>query len=498
MKINKKEKIYLKWLPLAAILNIFFLLPLLTFAQIEITEIMYNLEGDDDGPNNNQRREWLEIYNSSSEEINLNGWKLYEAETNHGIDSVPKGNSMILSAYAYAVITDKPDIFKDEYPSFLGVIFDSAFSLSDTGETLIIRDSNLVDIDKKIYSKNEGANGDGNSLQKIDGDWVPASPTPGLSNSISFSSIEDFDEPLNETEDEIIPLTQTAMVSSPTTVYKIEPQVFGTIILPQDKPIAGADFLFSARSCGLENKPLDNAEYQWTFGDGGKAKGQKVLYAYQYPGEYMVVLEVTSGKYVGSDRLKINVLPPDIAISDVNFSSVDNQFIELHNSSSYELNLSWWRLKVDNNYFTFPKDTIILPKKYLKLSSKITGLFTNLTNKINLLYPNGSIAFAYQGKEKNVIKSTSLPEKIISPPLSQTTFIQQDTELIVHPKESYQEITPEENLELISQPDLSSSTLKTEIDKSLFNKWNISLIGVVILAVGGIIVASKLDQEFLY
>ena len=76
-----------------AVFSIFFFIPYILFAQIEITEIMYDLEGDDDGPDNKQRREWIEIYNSG-DNIDLKDWKLYEAKTNHGIDSVPEGGDV--------------------------------------------------------------------------------------------------------------------------------------------------------------------------------------------------------------------------------------------------------------------------------------------------------------------------------------------------------------------------------------------------------------------
>jgi len=59
------------------------------FAQVAITEIMYDLEGSDSG------REWVEIHNTSSAEIDLADWKLYENNTNHGITGIGDNTTLI-------------------------------------------------------------------------------------------------------------------------------------------------------------------------------------------------------------------------------------------------------------------------------------------------------------------------------------------------------------------------------------------------------------------
>ena len=497
MKINDEEK-HKKWLSLTAIFYVLFFSPFIIFAQIEITEIMYDLaEGSDGG------REWVEIHNMATEEINLLGWKFFEAKTNHKIESLPEGGSVLLPSGAYALIVDNFEKFKIDYPNFSSLVFDSAFSLSNTGEAFVIRNADLIDIDTVSYLSDWGANGDGNSLQKINGVWLASAPTPGEANYLSSQPENGGEENDSEEDSPEEPQSEIQSQTTPSSVvtpYKIKPQIFGTIILPQDKPITGADFLFEGISCGLKNEPLENEKYQWTFGDGGKAQGQKVLYAYQYPGEYMVVLQVISGKYVGSDRLKINVLPSNITISNVEFSLPNKQFIELHNPSSYELNLSWWRLKVDNNYFTFPRDTIILPKKYLKLSSKTTGLFSNQTNQISLLYPNGSVAFVYKKKEETT-QNIPLQEKIVILPTNQVASIQKITEPEDYSSEKVEEDTEKivsnedwEIQDISSSQNLQEQPLKLKSKKPLFNKWTVLLVGVVLLAVAGIVLASKLDQ----
>jgi len=349
MTTSKKIK-PLKRLPLVAVLVVF-LLPLLSLAQVEITEVMYDLEGSDSG------REWIEIYNTTTTDVDLFGWKLFEAETNHKVNSVVEGGATVLPAQSYALIVDNFEKFKVDYPSFSGLVFDSAFSLSNSGENFILRNSELVDIDGVNYLAEWGSSGDGQSLQKVNSNWVSAIPTPGGANSTDsqFVAESDPEDTPDDIPDEVSPPTTTTNPPiAPVITYKIEPQVFAYILPTLNKPIAGASFVFEGDSRGLLDEPLQNAVYQWTFGDGGRAEGQKVLYTYQYPGDYVLILQVVSGKYTGIDRLEVKVLPSDILISDVGFTNGD-QFIEIYNPSTYELNLSWWILRNGKDHFTFQK-----------------------------------------------------------------------------------------------------------------------------------------------
>jgi hypothetical protein len=151
------------------------------FYPILINEIMYNLDGSDDG------REWIEIFNNANISVDLTNWKLYEDGTNHGLNIVQGAN--VLLSNQYAVIVDDKNEFLKDFPSYSGTILNSSFALSNDTEELIIKNQDLF-IDNLSYSSVWGANGDGNSLQKItpnlysnnSNNWKPAPPTPGTIN----------------------------------------------------------------------------------------------------------------------------------------------------------------------------------------------------------------------------------------------------------------------------------------------------------------------------
>lgn len=164
-----------------------FILPMVS-AEIVINEIMYNPEGRDDN------REWLEIYNKGDEEVNLTGWRFYEANTLH-ILYLEQGDNMSILPDEYIVIVKDTETFLQDYENYTGKILDSSFSLSNDGELLIITNSREKTFDSIIdiiyYIPQWGGNGNGKSICKLD-EWQECIPTPGNENSnrVDYSILE--------------------------------------------------------------------------------------------------------------------------------------------------------------------------------------------------------------------------------------------------------------------------------------------------------------------
>lgn len=150
-----------------------FLFPFVAHASIVFTEVMYDAPGADTS------REWVEVQNTGSTSLTLRGWKLYEADTNHKISAV--GEGMIVPG-GYAVIVASSEKFKADWPNYAGVMYDSTFSLANTGETLVLKDASSTPLATLTYSTGS-AEGDGNSLNDVNGVWVARKPSPGESAS---------------------------------------------------------------------------------------------------------------------------------------------------------------------------------------------------------------------------------------------------------------------------------------------------------------------------
>ncbi len=141
---------------------------------IIISEIMYNLDGADD------KREWIEINNIGTESFDTTNLKFYENATNHSVNPV-NNSQAVLPAGGYAVIVQDSIRFLIDYPVFGGALFDSSFSLNNTGETISIKNGDAV-LNEVNYLSQWGAGGNGKSLQLIGGVWKESSPTLGEIN----------------------------------------------------------------------------------------------------------------------------------------------------------------------------------------------------------------------------------------------------------------------------------------------------------------------------
>ena len=154
----------------------------LAAAEVQFNEIMYDVNGPDTG------HEWIEIANTGSSEVNLTLWKLNEQGTNHNLNLI--AGSSTLAAGEFAVIADDAALFQQDYPDFVGTLFDSVFSLSNAGEYLALYNGSH-NINAVNYSSSWGG-GNGYSLERFNAAWntsLAPKGTPGKENSIIPNSI---------------------------------------------------------------------------------------------------------------------------------------------------------------------------------------------------------------------------------------------------------------------------------------------------------------------
>ncbi|MDE2399710.1 MAG: lamin tail domain-containing protein [Patescibacteria group bacterium] len=195
------------------------------YANLEINEVMYDLpSGSDDG------REWIEVYNNSDSVVDLSTFKFSEGTTSDKITNhkliLSQGDANLI-AHNYALIVSNPTKFKIDYPNFSGIIFDSSFSLNNTGEILIIKDKNLNIVDQYIYNSKMGAAGDDNSLQKINGVWLATKPTPGMENKIFVATSAKISD-ANDTKN--IPKGTKNRILDPAEVLTPTQNLFGNVV----------------------------------------------------------------------------------------------------------------------------------------------------------------------------------------------------------------------------------------------------------------------------
>ncbi|HYC83072.1 MAG TPA: lamin tail domain-containing protein [Candidatus Paceibacterota bacterium] len=342
-------------------------LPGTSLAAITINEIMYDLEGTDTG------REWIEIYNSGDGSVDLSGWKLLESGVRHSL-TIQQGNTSI-PANGYAVIADNTAKFSADWPEYGGILFDSAFALSNEGEAIELFNSAGSSVDTASYAKDDGGLGDGNSLQQKGASWIAAAPTPGASNATAARTVEEGtndeaeDDDTDEDDKKSDSVSQfTVSLGNKRSVMAGTPALFQSKVTP--KSVAGALY------------------YDWSFGDGTTGRDKKeTTHVYEFPGAYLADLTVRSREASAHDQVEVSVVEAEVEITDIGFGL--RPYIELTNNSSIDANLSNWRLMADKASFIFPSGTWLKAGSSIKFPSSFTKLAPTEKSMIVLYLPSG-------------------------------------------------------------------------------------------------------------
>lgn len=339
------------------------LIPACLRAQIVITEVMYDVDGTDSG------REWIEIRNDSQDSMDISSWKLFEAGINHKL--APIGSSVI-PAGGFAIIADTPSKFLADRAGFQGLILDSAFSLNNEGETISINGQSEADSDSLSYLPAWGAKGDGLSLQKtLDGQWISATPTPGLGTTATKSEVAASDKAADEASD--VPKSDSPpnLSYSSQLIANTEPDEIELAVTSGRSRLGfvGVPMGFQAKIKKTDN-PLSRKDHFWSMGDGSLKYGASIWHAYKFSGDYTVVLNSSSGRSAEAVSItKVKILDPGVSISTAN-----DDYIEILNKSAYELNIGGMVIKTAGKQTTISDDTIISPHASLRLPASSTHL----------------------------------------------------------------------------------------------------------------------------
>ncbi|HKB85495.1 MAG TPA: lamin tail domain-containing protein, partial [Ignavibacteriaceae bacterium] len=154
------------------------------YNDVVINEIMYAPSGEEP--------EWVEIYNRTTEDINLKGWSISDNISTKIITD----DDFILPVESFVVITRDSSILNFyQVPSpIIKLILPT---LNNTGDAVVIKDSLEIMIDSISYSPDWGGNTGGKSLERISPDipgtlqtsWSTSESifkaTPGKINSIT-------------------------------------------------------------------------------------------------------------------------------------------------------------------------------------------------------------------------------------------------------------------------------------------------------------------------
>ncbi len=442
---------------------LFCIAPNLVFAEISVTEIMYDHSGADTD------LEWVEFYNSGSDTTSLSGWKFNDG-ANHTLNAPPVNGgmgSLEIGPGEYIVLAHNASVFLGEYPSYNGNLIDTVMSLTNTSDTVSLVDEGGATVASYTYDSTTGGAGDGSSLSKINGSWTSGDPSPGESNT-SFAgdeSSEDSDTGSSE---------YFSSIEEDADVLDFIPSGYSVEILSDVVIVSGVPSEFDS----LLEKPNGDTSrggyYAWNMGDGTQftlKPAKKFEHTYYYPGEYVITLDyynVGSIEKDDTDRLIVKVVDASISAN-----ILEDGAVEVFNNSKFEHDLNGWVVEIDSASYRFPENSIILPGKKIILSPRNTHFPSNISNII-LRYPTGEIAYQYPDNEVQE-KNTNTRSYFGSNTTYSGTVKDQEPD------------------NTIDTRNLSANSANLPVPKNTY--IYLSLVALIVLGVGSIFYSKKILKE---
>lgn len=377
------------------VLSFMFLFPSVIHAAtaLSITEIMFDPAGTD------TNREWIEVNNGSSSSVDLTKYYVLTdgaGSTRHSL--VAQGLSSI-DPGGYAVIAQDVTSFKKDFPSFTGLIYDSAWSglTATVGKTLLIVDSADSVIDQVTYDPTIGGVNDGNSLQcGSTGNWLAGAPTPGSSAS-EGSTTDTTTDTTTKTTTQVGGQLPQGVPQTVTPKAKPLPHADATILV-HGTATTGIPFSIGAIVHGSEGELRTYGLFRYALGDGTIHESrtpEKFEHTYAFPGTYVLTF-MYSGNYYQKEpdqvtRTTIEVVSSVVTVSSVRFDGS----VELSNTGSIDTDLSDWRIEsmpesVAPVLFQIPTGTMILAGKSIVFPGTIFGGQTHYGEHLRLLLPSGT------------------------------------------------------------------------------------------------------------
>jgi len=396
-------------------------------ATVTINEIMYDLK---DLPDTDH--EWVELYNSTSSAVSVQGWKFNDGAS-HTLNAPPANGgqgSLSIDPSGYVILSGNAAVYLADHPGFTGTVIDTVMSLNNTGAILSITDQNGALVDSITYTSSLGGNSDGKSLSRTGPDVLaPVTPTPGYQNDITIADPPPDNDPPDNPDTTTDTSTSGAVTSAglfDSKITKYAPSSL-KIVMPT-KLTVGVPITFSIKGTGNWGEDLYYGTFVWSFGDGGvvtRSDVSEFTYIYLHPGEYVVYLEYYRYKYQPKPELiirkTIKVLPSLVSITNV----TGDGSIEISNNGNQEVDLSGWSITQGDLLFVFLNHLIVLPKDKIVLSKNVTHFNVTSSQSPVLIDPSGTpmeTPKPVESKIKSSLASTKVVEKasISKEPVSAT------------------------------------------------------------------------------
>ncbi|HYD92919.1 MAG TPA: lamin tail domain-containing protein [Candidatus Paceibacterota bacterium] len=331
--------------------------------------------------------EWIELYNSGSETVDLTNWTL--TIENPGSAKTIAFNEpgsvqyLGIAASGFYLLARKSTTC-DPPISTSSVDWHGSFGngISNDGATLTLRNGDQIIDTVEASAGWSDTIGGTNTVPKktpqyTGSGWFAGLPTPRATNE--SSDLPELEDPEDEEES---PPTVTVGGTVPQLPVKDPVPKLYISAIPARIVLAGAETPYRAVVYDSFGELRRDASVRWSFGDGGTAESAITRYTYTEPGEYTAAVRAST-----REGISVLALMPVVVVEHgISIESVSEQGITLRNATSRLADLSSWKIRARRT-FTIPEDTVIAPDGTALLPWSVTRLSTS-TEPV-LLFPNG-------------------------------------------------------------------------------------------------------------
>ncbi|OGZ36420.1 MAG: hypothetical protein A2646_03180 [Candidatus Portnoybacteria bacterium RIFCSPHIGHO2_02_FULL_39_12] len=374
------------------LLCLFFFFPFLTTAESDhLLIVEVQIAGQ------SSSNDFIKIYNPSDADLDISGYKLRKRTSTGSESSIrvfPEGS--LIKAKDYFLWANS----SDGYAVSISANTESTATLAKDNSTAFLnKDGNTIDAVAWGTNENPFIEGAAFSQNPVANQKLERKQSAGLYEDTNNNSQDFYLNP---------PLDGEAPPEQEPEAPQEQPSNSSQSAVQNNPPIAragedkialvGQEITFDG---SLSSDPDNNSlTFLWNFGQGETFEGAKATTTYQYPGEYVVSLEVSDGSLKNTDQILITIYPTRILVSEFLANPIgkdeEGEWLEIYNPSDFWADLSNWQLDDEeggSKPFVVPKNTFLKPKSYLVFSRDVTKIaFNNDTDEARVLFPNGEIS----------------------------------------------------------------------------------------------------------
>jgi hypothetical protein len=336
------------------------------------------------GTSNSANDEWVELHNSGSSAVSLDGWRLTD---NASFDVTLEGAGS-LAPGAFAVLERTDD---NSAPGTAFFIYTG--SLSNTGATLRLYDATGALVDQvaggEDWSTIGGDNTTKETAQYTSSGWVTAAATPGSTNALVSSQVpEDAADPVGSTDSTSVTTSSRTTTNTASRNPRDSSQPLSLTLTAPSVGYVAQPITFTVAASGRGATASAGRYLTWNFGDTSTDTGSTATHQYEYPGTYIVSVR---GRYEDDEvqvRHEITILPVALALTRNRAGAV-----QISNTAKYELALGDYTVVAGQERYTLPPDTYLKPNATITLPPRV---FAAASEAVVAVHDQAAQVVAYQ------------------------------------------------------------------------------------------------------